>query len=90
MDCYVIDHNGYVVLSEIQNYTGMFFGELEDGAAGAILEAMVELKIFREIVVFDLQALCFKEVQVASEGVMDLMNVGFGIIFKIKNKILKI
>lgn len=53
----------------------MFFGELDDGAAGAIMEAMVELNIFREIVVYDLQALCFKEVQVASEGVMDLMNV---------------
>lgn len=76
LDCYVIDHNGYVVLSEIKNDTGKFFGEIQ-GSTGAIMAAMVELNIFREIVVFDLQALCFKEVQVASEGVMDLMNVGF-------------
>lgn len=77
LDCYVIDHNGYVVLSEIKNDTGKFFGELQGGSTGAIMAAMVELNIFREIVVFDLQALCFKEVQVASEGVMDLMNVSF-------------
>lgn len=62
-------------MSEKQNDTGMFFGELDDGTTGAIMEAMVELNIFREIVVFDLQALCFKEVQVASDGIMDLMNV---------------
>ncbi|XP_038110145.1 voltage-dependent calcium channel subunit alpha-2/delta-3 isoform X2 [Culex quinquefasciatus] len=56
-DCYVIDNNGYVVLSESSNDTGRFFGEVE----GAILKSMVEKELFAIIPVFDLQGLCLEE-----------------------------
>ncbi|XP_018912174.2 LOW QUALITY PROTEIN: voltage-dependent calcium channel subunit alpha-2/delta-3 [Bemisia tabaci] len=57
LDCYIIDGNGYVVVSENRNDTGRFFGELE----GAIMEAMVSKNIFRRIPMFDYQSLCFEE-----------------------------
>uniref|UniRef100_A0A1B0CC93 Voltage-dependent calcium channel alpha-2/delta subunit conserved region domain-containing protein n=1 Tax=Lutzomyia longipalpis TaxID=7200 RepID=A0A1B0CC93_LUTLO len=63
-DCYVIDNNGYVILSETQNDTGRFFGELE----GAVMEAMVEAGIYKSITVYDWQALCFEEVMVSSDS----------------------
>lgn len=72
-DCYVIDNNGYIILSEERNDTGRFFGEVE----GAIMESMVEAKIFKEIVVYDFQALCFKETYESSSANDMIFNVRF-------------
>nr|CAD7461514.1 unnamed protein product [Timema tahoe] len=57
-ECYVIDNNGYVVISENLNDTGRFFGEIE----GAVMEAMKIEKIFRKIPIWDYQALRLDEV----------------------------
>ena len=53
--CYVIDNNGYIIISE-QNITdtGRFFGELEK----AVMESMLYANIFKKVTVYDLQALC--------------------------------
>uniref|UniRef100_A0A8D8WFM7 Voltage-dependent calcium channel subunit alpha-2/delta-4 n=1 Tax=Cacopsylla melanoneura TaxID=428564 RepID=A0A8D8WFM7_9HEMI len=56
LDCYVIDGNGYVIISENNDHTGLFFGEME----GAIMESMVFKNIFRKIRIFDYQAMCYK------------------------------
>lgn len=63
-DCYVIDNNAYIVLSERENDTGKFFGEVE----GAVIESMVELNIFKVITVYDLQALCSELKEKKSDG----------------------
>ena len=70
-DCYVIDNNGYIILSESDNHTGHFFGEIE----GAIMESMVESKIFKEIIVYDFQALCFEEVKISNSACDLIVNV---------------
>ncbi|XP_069675652.1 voltage-dependent calcium channel subunit alpha-2/delta-3-like isoform X2 [Periplaneta americana] len=61
LDCFVLDNNGYVVLSEDQNSTGRFFGELE----GAIMNDLRtgEDAVFKKVPVFDYQGLCFDEVR---------------------------
>uniref|UniRef100_A0A182WHK4 VWFA domain-containing protein n=1 Tax=Anopheles minimus TaxID=112268 RepID=A0A182WHK4_9DIPT len=64
-DCYVIDHNGYVVLSETSNHTGRFFGEIE----GAIMQSMVDKELFTLITVFDLQGLCEYERVVENDAI---------------------
>lgn len=51
-------------MSERENDTGKFFGELE----GAVVESMVELNIFKVITVYDLQALCSEEQEKKSCG----------------------
>ncbi|XP_046662235.1 voltage-dependent calcium channel subunit alpha-2/delta-4-like isoform X2 [Homalodisca vitripennis] len=56
IDCYVIDGNGYIVVSENREETGTFFGVKE----GAIMEDMTSKKIFRKIPMFDYQAICFE------------------------------
>lgn len=71
-DCYVIDNNGYVVLSEKQNDTGRFFGEIE----GAIMESMVDMNIYKMITVYDFQALC-SEVQEKKSAGLELINVSY-------------
>lgn len=56
-DCYVIDNNGYILLSEKPDDVGRFFGE----AAGRAMQTLVELQIFKAITVYDYQAVCVKE-----------------------------
>lgn len=63
-NCYVIDNNGYILLSSESNFTGKFFGEVE----GDIMGLMVEGGIYNELTVFDLQGLCFKEVMISSDS----------------------
>lgn len=69
-DCYVIDHNGYVILSETYNDTGRFFGEIQ----GAIMQSMVNKEIFSMITVYDLQGLCEHE-RVSANDAFSLMHV---------------
>lgn len=54
LDCYLLDNNGYVVVSENHNDTGRFFGEID----GAIMESMLDNKTFDKITLYDFQAIC--------------------------------
>ncbi|XP_022196904.2 voltage-dependent calcium channel subunit alpha-2/delta-3 isoform X3 [Nilaparvata lugens] len=56
VNCYVIDNNGYVVLSEEPRDTGRFFGELY----GGVMERLVDEGVFRRIRLFDYQSVCFR------------------------------
>ncbi|KAJ9576032.1 hypothetical protein L9F63_007132, partial [Diploptera punctata] len=61
LDCYVLDHNGYVVLSEDHNATGQFFGEIE----GAIMDALRSgSSVYRKVPMYDYQGMCFDEKRV--------------------------
>lgn len=66
----MIDNNGYIVISERENDTGKFFGEVE----GAILETLVNLSVYKVLTVYDYQALCGEEVEVVNDGTL-LMTV---------------
>ncbi|CAG9759535.1 unnamed protein product [Ceutorhynchus assimilis] len=54
--CYVLDNSGYILVSSNINddYSGMFFGEIE----GDILESMLANNVFLMKTFFDYQALC--------------------------------
>jgi len=66
VDCYIIDENGYVVLSEIPADTGRFFAQTELKSTGVIMETMISKKIFRRIHMFDYQALCKERIPTTS------------------------
>ncbi|XP_016664622.1 voltage-dependent calcium channel subunit alpha-2/delta-3 [Acyrthosiphon pisum] len=66
VDCYIIDENGYVVLSEIPADTGRFFAQTELKSTGVIMETMISKKIFRRIPMFDYQALCKERIPASS------------------------
>ncbi|CAH1392783.1 unnamed protein product [Nezara viridula] len=70
LDCYLIDGNGYVIFSEVNNDTGRFFGEVE----GAIMEAMISKNIFRHVVMFDYQATCPNESTILVSAGWNLIN----------------
>ncbi|XP_031619026.1 voltage-dependent calcium channel subunit alpha-2/delta-3-like [Contarinia nasturtii] len=53
-DCYVIDNNGYIILSNDSDDTGRFFGEVQ----GKAMKTLVDLNIFKAITVYDFQAIC--------------------------------
>lgn len=53
----MIDNNGYIIVSENSSDTGRFFGDVE---WRAMLE-LVELQIYKNITVYDYQAVCIKE-----------------------------
>lgn len=60
----MIDNNGYIIISERENDTGKFFGQVE----GSVMQTLVDMEIFKVITVYDLQALCAREERVLSEG----------------------
>lgn len=52
--CFVIDNNGYIVLSKEPNDIGVFFGEIE----GSVMYKLMEQKVFRNMTIYDFQAMC--------------------------------
>lgn len=55
--CYVLDNNGYVVLSQDLQHTGQFFGEVR----GRLMKRLIAEKIYQEVRINDYQAVCFEE-----------------------------
>ena len=56
IECYVIDNNGFIVVSEQRENTGKFFGEVD----GTIFDGLIQHKIFRPIQIYDYQAICLE------------------------------
>lgn len=50
----MIDNNGYILLSNETSDTGRFFGEVQVQA----MRTLVKSQIFKEITVYDYQAVC--------------------------------
>ena len=55
--CYILDNNGFIVVSEDVTTTGRFFGEVEGNA----MYMLIEKQVFRKVHIFDYQAICFRE-----------------------------
>ncbi|XP_066590097.1 voltage-dependent calcium channel subunit alpha-2/delta-3 [Prorops nasuta] len=54
IDCYLLDQNGYIVISEAHNDTGQFMGTQE----GSIMNSMVKQGLFNAAEIYDYQAWC--------------------------------
>ncbi|KAJ3622682.1 hypothetical protein MTP99_018970 [Tenebrio molitor] len=52
--CYIIDSDGYIIVSEDVHHTGRFFGEIE----GDIMASMLNISLFEKITIYDFQAIC--------------------------------
>ena len=54
--CYVVDNNGFVIVSDKETQTGKFFGEVD----GTILDSLIQHQIYRKIEIYDYQAICLE------------------------------
>jgi len=54
IDCYLLDQNGYVVISDAHNDTGQFMGTQE----GAVMLSMVNQGLYNPVDIYDYQAWC--------------------------------
>lgn len=43
LDCYILDNNGFIIISERHEHTGKFFGEID----GTIMDSLVQDRIYR-------------------------------------------
>ena len=57
IECYVLDNNGFVMISEDPLNTGKFFGEID----GTILNSLEKNHVFKKIKIYDYQAICLEE-----------------------------
>lgn len=54
-ECFVLDDNGYVIVSPDISETGRFFGEVR----GMLMHHLVKERVFKVITIYDYQAICF-------------------------------
>ncbi|XP_011876381.1 PREDICTED: voltage-dependent calcium channel subunit alpha-2/delta-4 isoform X2 [Vollenhovia emeryi] len=63
IDCYLLDQNGYVVISDAHNDTGQFMGTQE----GAVMLSMVNQGVYDPVEIYDYQAWC-QEVRIGNSA----------------------
>lgn len=54
LDCYVLDNNGFIIISEQPEHTGRFFGQID----GTIMDSLVQDRIYKKVPVYDYQGAC--------------------------------
>ncbi|GFG33999.1 hypothetical protein Cfor_04865 [Coptotermes formosanus] len=57
LDCYVLDNNGFIILSESSDHTGKFFGQID----GTIMDSLVQDRIYKKVAVYDYQGACLDQ-----------------------------
>ncbi|MBZ3887806.1 Voltage-dependent calcium channel subunit alpha-2/delta-4 [Sciurus carolinensis] len=54
LDCFVIDNNGFILISERSQETGRFLGEVD----GAVMTQLLNMGVFKQVTMYDYQAMC--------------------------------
>ncbi|XP_048954222.1 voltage-dependent calcium channel subunit alpha-2/delta-3 isoform X4 [Canis lupus baileyi] len=72
VNCYLIDNNGFILVSEDYTQTGDFFGEVE----GAVMNKLLTMGSFKRITLYDYQAMCRanKDSSDGASGLLDPYN----------------
>ncbi|KAM3859290.1 voltage-dependent calcium channel subunit alpha-2/delta-4 [Diretmus argenteus] len=52
--CYVIDNNGFILISKERSDAGQFFGEVD----GSVMATLIRMGMFKRVSLFDYQAMC--------------------------------
>ncbi|XP_077615130.1 voltage-dependent calcium channel subunit alpha-2/delta-4 [Crocuta crocuta] len=54
LDCFVIDNNGFILISERSQEMGRFLGEVD----GALMTQLLSMGVFSQVTMYDYQAMC--------------------------------
>lgn len=63
-ECFILDNNGFILLSPFNEDLGKFFGEVR----GNIMERLVEEHVYKQVIIYDYQGVCFKEETVSDDN----------------------
>lgn len=50
----MLDNNGFIIISENNEHTGRFFGQID----GTIMDSLVQDRIYKKVAVYDYQGAC--------------------------------
>lgn len=64
LDCYVLDNNGFIIISEQSHHTGQFFGQTD----GTIMDSLVQDGIYKKITVLDNQGACHSGIEPGTDS----------------------
>ncbi|XP_063052079.1 voltage-dependent calcium channel subunit alpha-2/delta-4 [Engraulis encrasicolus] len=54
LGCYILDHNGFIVISKEKNDIGKFFGEVD----GSVMAQLIKGGLYKKVLLYDYQAMC--------------------------------
>ncbi|XP_070686467.1 voltage-dependent calcium channel subunit alpha-2/delta-4 [Pempheris klunzingeri] len=54
LNCFLVDNNGFILLSKERNEVGRFFGEVD----GSVMASLIKSGMFKKVSLFDYQAMC--------------------------------
>uniref|UniRef100_A0AAV2KSY3 Voltage-dependent calcium channel alpha-2/delta subunit conserved region domain-containing protein n=1 Tax=Knipowitschia caucasica TaxID=637954 RepID=A0AAV2KSY3_KNICA len=54
LNCYLLDNNGFIVLSKEREEAGRFFGEVD----GSVMANLLKMGLYKKVLLFDYQAMC--------------------------------
>eukprot|EP00091_Calanus_sinicus_P023983 TRINITY_DN8374_c0_g1_i1.p1 TRINITY_DN8374_c0_g1~~TRINITY_DN8374_c0_g1_i1.p1 ORF type:complete len:684 (+),score=169.91 TRINITY_DN8374_c0_g1_i1:80-2053(+) len=66
IECYVLDNNGFVAISEDPSNIGKFFGEID----GTILNSLETSAVFKKIKIYDYQAICLEMLMMEARNIV--------------------
>ncbi|XP_051807550.1 voltage-dependent calcium channel subunit alpha-2/delta-4-like [Acanthochromis polyacanthus] len=79
LSCYLVDNNGFIVLSKERNEVGRFFGEVD----GSVMASLIRMEMFKKVSLFDYQAMCKNSHHHASSA-RPLLSPFYGIVAVIR------
>ncbi|XP_045893473.1 voltage-dependent calcium channel subunit alpha-2/delta-4-like isoform X4 [Micropterus dolomieu] len=54
LNCFLVDNNGFILLSKERSEVGRFFGEVD----GSVMASLIKMGMFKKVSLFDYQAMC--------------------------------
>ncbi|KTF75381.1 hypothetical protein cypCar_00018304, partial [Cyprinus carpio] len=54
VNCYLIDNNGFTLVSKEKEDVGKFFGEID----GSVMAQLLKSGLFKRVTLYDYQAMC--------------------------------
>ncbi|XP_048113421.1 voltage-dependent calcium channel subunit alpha-2/delta-4 isoform X1 [Alosa alosa] len=79
LNCYIIDHNGFIVISKERNDVGKFFGEVD----GSVMAQLLKTGLYKRVVLYDYQAMC-KTTHGHSSDARPLLSPFYGVMGVVK------
>ncbi|KAL1247516.1 hypothetical protein QQF64_022892 [Cirrhinus molitorella] len=79
VNCYLVDNNGFILVSKERGDVGKFFGEVD----GSVMAQLLKSGLFKRVTLYDYQAMC-KNTHHHTSGARPLLSPFYGLLALIK------